>query len=227
MATLETVPEAITRGAARRSQPFWRRKRLIFGVLAVLLLGAVVAAASAQKTAPPPAAPAAAPALSAHGTVEPVAQATIATTSGGVVRSLRVRVGQTVDEAQVVATIGTPTDTQVLVAPWSGTIMGLSVHLGDTVMPGAVVATLGDLSRYQVRTTDVDEYLIGQIRPNQEVGMTVEALDGRKLPGTVETVALVQEASSAGVANYPVVIQLAGNDPDLRPGMTVRIVFSP
>ncbi len=57
--------------------------------------------------------------------------------------------------------------------------------------------------------------------------MTVEALDGRKLQGTVETVALVRQVSSTGVANYPVVIQLAENDRDLRPGMTVRVVFSP
>jgi hypothetical protein len=95
-------------------------------------------------------------------------------------------------------------------------------------MPGTVVAAIGDLSRYQVRTTDVDEYLIGQIEPSQQVSMTVEALDGRKLQGSVETVSLVQQqASSGSVANYPVVIQLSSNDPDLRPGMTVRVVFSP
>ena len=43
---------------------------------------------------------------------------------------------------------------------------------------------------------------------------------------TVDTVALTQQTSSAGVANYPVVIRLFANDPDLRPGMTVRITFS-
>jgi len=120
-----------------------------------------------------------------------------------------------------------PAQTEILMAPWRGTILGLNAHLGDTLMPGAVVATIGDLSRYQVRTTDVDEYLISQIQPDQQVSVTVEALDGRQLEGTVDTVGLAQQSSSAGVVNYPVVIRLFDIDPDVRPGMTVRIVFSP
>ncbi len=86
-------------------------------------------------------------------------------------------------------------------------------------MTGAVVANIGDISRYQVETTDVDEYLIAQIHQGQPVAITVEALDGRKLEGTVDTVGLARR-SSGGVANYPVVSQLAINDPNLRPGMS-------
>ena len=219
----------LKKGAALRRRPSSRRRTLLFaGVFAVLVIGiAALAAVRAGRSAPPPPTPTAAVTLSAHGTIEPVAQATIATMNGGVVRSLSVKVGETVGSQQEVAAISTPAQTEILVAPWAGTIMGLSAHLGDTLMPGAVVATIGDLSRYQVVTNDVDEYLIGQIQPGQQVTMTVEALDGRKLVGIVDTVALVQQTSSAGVANYPVVIRLVGSDPDLRPGMTVRIVFSP
>ena len=141
--------------------------------------------------------------------------------------SLAVKVGETVGAQQEIAEISTPMQTDILVAPWTGTVMGLSAHLGDTLMPGVAVATIGDLSRYQVETNDVDEYLISQIQPGQQVAMTVEALDGRKLEGTVDTVALAQQTSSGGVTNYPVVIRLLGSDPDVRPGMTVRIVFSP
>ena len=225
MTALETPPGLPPRETLARPRRLSRRKKLIFGVLVLLVIGGIVAA-GASKTAPKPEASPAAPALVAHGAVEPVAQATVASMNGGVVRSLRAQVGQTVDAGQVIAQISLPAQTETLVAPWTGTIMGLGVHRGDTIMPGAVVATMGDLSRYQVRTTDVDEYLIGQIRPGQQVSMTVEALDGRKLDGTVETVALAQQASGAGVTNYPVVIRLSVNDPDLRPSMTVRIVFS-
>ena len=54
--------------------------------------------------------------------------------------------------------------------------------------------------------------------------MTVEALDGRKLEGVVETVALVQQ-TTGGVVHYPVAIRLVGYDSDVRPGMSVRVQF--
>lgn len=227
MTALETrsIPE--TRAAAPRRRLSVSRRTVVFGVLALAIVVAGLAAAGANSSAPKPVAPPAAPALMAHGTIEPVAKATIATLNGGVVRALRVQVGQTVDAGQAVATLATPAGTEVLVAPWRGTVMGLDARLGDTLMPGAVVATLGDLSRYQVETTDVDEYLIGQIEPNQLVTVTVEALDGRKLEGVVDTVALAQRTSIGGVVNYPVVIRLVDSDPNMRPGMTVRILFSP
>jgi multidrug efflux pump subunit AcrA (membrane-fusion protein) len=221
-----SLPEA--KRAKHRRRAFLSRRVLVVGVIAVLLI-VVASLASTRVNKPAQTAPAtsASATLAAHGTIEPAAQATIATMNGGVVKSLAVRVGQVVGEQQKIAEVSLPGQTEILVAPWRGTITGLSARLGDTLMPGAVVATIGDLSRYQVETTDVDEYLIGQIHPDQQVTMTVEALDGRQLKGTVDTVALTQQTSSAGVTNYPVVIRISDNDPDIRPGMTVRIVFSP
>ena len=222
----ETRP-IVKKSAAPRKRPSSRRW-LIYGVVFIVLVAGVAALATQAKkpaAAPPP--PTAVATLSAHGTIEPVAQATVATMDGGVVRSLAVKVGDTVHAQQEIAEVSTPTQTEVLVAPFAGTVMGLTAHLGDTLMPGAAVATVGDVSRLQVETNDVDEYLISQIYPGQPVTMTVEALDGRKLTGTVDTVALVQQTSSAGVSNYPVVIRLDSSDPGLRPGMTVRIVFTP
>jgi len=228
MTLLETKSEPRTNGAAPRRHKSFRRRALIFGgILAAVVIGiASWVAVASNKPAPAPAAPAIAT-LSAHGTIEPAAQATILTMNGGVVRAVGVRVGQVAEDHQAIAEVSMPAQTEILMAPWRGTILGLNAHLGDTLMPGAVVATIGDLSRYQVRTTDVDEYLISQIQPDQQVSVTVEALDGRQLEGTVDTVGLAQQSSSAGVVNYPVVIRLFGNDPDVRPGMTVRIVFSP
>jgi multidrug resistance efflux pump len=99
------------------------------------------------------------------------------------------------------------------------------VNLGDTLQPGTTVATIGDLSRYQVETTDLDQYLIGYVKPAQPVSMTVEALDQVQLHGLVKSVALEQQHSASG-SNYPVVIDLAEPNPNLRPGMTVRIIFN-
>ncbi|MGE5619130.1 MAG: efflux RND transporter periplasmic adaptor subunit [Sphingomonadaceae bacterium] len=227
MTAPETRPKPQSRDAVPQRRHSLSRRTLLFGVLAVAVVVAGLAAVRSNMSAPEPVAPPATPALLARGTVEPVAKATIATMNGGVVRALRVKVGETVEAGQAVATLASPSGMEVLVAPWRGTVLGLDARLGDTLMPGAPVAALGDLSHYQVETNDVDEYLIGQIEPNQPVTMTVDALDGRSLDGVVDTVALVQRTSPGGAVHYPVVIRLLSDDPGLRPGMTVRILFSP
>ncbi|HEX2986580.1 MAG TPA: efflux RND transporter periplasmic adaptor subunit, partial [Chloroflexota bacterium] len=206
MSLLETEPKATTGAAAPRKRTLLRSHPKLLAILGVLLLGiALWSAMSGSKTAPKTVAPPPTT-LSAHGTVVPIAQATVGTIGGGVVRSLAVKVGQTVNDHQLIAEVSSPTQTETLVAPWGGTVIGLAVNRGDTLLPGAAVATIADLSGYQVQTTDVDEYLIGQIHPNQQVAMTVEALDGRRLDGAVDTVALAQQTSGAGVVNYPIVI---------------------
>jgi hypothetical protein len=85
------------------------------------------------------------------------------------------------------------------------------------------VATLGDLSRLQVETTDIDEFLIGQLRVGQLVTLTVDALDQRQLIGYVRRVTLEPQPTSGGDEHYPTVIELVEQVPELRPGMTVRL----
>jgi len=104
---------------------------------------------------------------------------------------------------------------------------GIPVHVGDTVLPGTIVATVADVSRLQVETTDVDEFLIARVRAGQRVVLTIDALD-RATPGQVRTVGLeptTPAVVSGGDPNYPVTIDLLDVIPQLRPGMTVRILF--
>ena len=54
----------------------------------------------------------------------------------------------------------------------------------------------------------------------------VDALDGRRLLGTVRTVAPVPQLTAAGDEQYPVVIEPQGSPADLRAGMTVRVEFA-
>ena len=70
------------------------------------------------------------------------------------------------------------------------------------------MATIGDLSRLRAETTDVDEYLVDQIRRGQAVLLQVDALDQRTIPGFVRSVALEPQPGSAGFEHYPVVIDL-------------------
>lgn len=177
-----------------------------------------------QRTPVPGATPA--PKLTARGQVRPVAHARVGTIAGGVVAQMRVEVGETVREQQEIARVRGPGGTEVLVAPWDGTITSLPVQVGDTVLPGALIATVGDLSRLQIETTDVDEFIIASVRRGQAVTVSVDALDGRLLRGQVRSVALQPQRSPEGDEHYQVVIDLADVPPELRPGMTVRVDFS-
>ena len=204
-----------------------RRWLLIAAVLLLLAGGLGLRLATAGPPPEPPAMPTAtAPKLTARGRVQPAAQARIGTLAGGVVMRLAVAAGDQVVEGQEVARVrGAGGAPDVLTAPWSGTITSVPVNLGDTVTPGATVATLGDLSRLRVETTDVDEFLIGRVRPGGRVTILVDALDRRELPGYVATVALQAQTTTAGDDYYPVVIDLLEPAADLRPGMSVRVTF--
>jgi len=164
--------------------------------------------------------------LRARGTVQPVARANVGTLSGGVVDQLTVEVGQAVDAQRPLARVALPGQTELLVAPWAGTVTGVNVHLGDTVTPGTTLVTIADLRRYQIETTDVDEYLIARLHPGQAATLTIEALDGLEVRGSVRSVSLQQQVAPGGSASYPVVIDLAAPGASLRPGMSARITFA-
>jgi multidrug efflux pump subunit AcrA (membrane-fusion protein) len=156
--------------------------------------------------------------------VRPVAQARVGTLNGGTVQRLWVAVGDVVEEAQEIARVrGADGSIEILTAPWPGTITTVPVHLGDTLLAGTIVATVGDLSRLQVETTDVDEFLIAHVRRGQRLTLTVDALDGRELEGDVQSVALELQPIGSGDQHYPVVLDLIDVPRELRPGMVVRV----
>jgi hypothetical protein len=205
-----------------------RRRRWIIGIaLAIVVLavaGFVVQCSAISATQSGVATPTPAPRPQARGQIRPVAQARVGTTGGGVVASIAAGIGDAVSEQQEIARVRGATGTEVLTAPFRGTITGVPVHVGDTVLPGAVVATVGDLTKLQVETTDVDEFLIARVRPGQRVSLFIDALD-RQTPGVVRTVALEPVTTTAGDEHYPVTIELLEPIENLRPGMTVRILF--
>ncbi|MDQ3811250.1 MAG: HlyD family efflux transporter periplasmic adaptor subunit, partial [Chloroflexota bacterium] len=90
--------------------------------------------------------------LAAHGVVQPVARANLATLTGGSVSEITVAVGDVVEKSQILARVVSPSQTELVVAPWRGTVSSLSARSGDTLAPGAAVLTIADLSRFQVET---------------------------------------------------------------------------
>ncbi|MCC6179973.1 MAG: ATP-binding cassette domain-containing protein [Chloroflexi bacterium] len=212
-----------------------KRRRWPWLVLGLLLVAGLAGGGLAYWTGllgvPMPATvtgPVATPAVqrvTARGEIRPVAEARIGTLSGGVVNRLAVQVGQSVDEGQEVARIVSPSNIEVLVAPWRGTIADIPVHVGDTVTPGTTVVLIADLSRLQVETTDVDEFIIANIHSGQTAAVTVDALDQRQIRATVRSASLQPRRSVDGDENYAVILDLEWTPPELRAGMSVRIAF--
>jgi len=215
-----------TPAGLHRAWPRWLAIVLLVvamvGVVAAFRLGFIPShgGTAAAPPAPTPAYP------TARGEVRPVGQAKVGTLRGGVVNRLAVTVGQAVEAVQEIARINASDgSTELLVAPWRGTITDLPVHVGDTVAVGTVVASVADLSHLQVETTDVDEFIVGRVKPGNVVLVTVDALNQRQLQGWVRSVALEPRSNADGDDHYPTVIDLEAPPPELRSGMTVRVGF--
>ena len=113
----------------------------------------------------------------------------------------------------------------VLVAPWRGTVTDVPANVGDTVTPGAPIVLVADLSRLQVETTDVDEFIVAQIRAGQAAMVRFDALDDREIRARVRSVSLQPRRTTEGDDHYPVVLDLEWTPPEIRPGMTARVTF--
>jgi multidrug efflux pump subunit AcrA (membrane-fusion protein) len=206
------------------------RLRLLLPAI-VLMVAAIGLAALAQRaTEPAPAVPAGPEnglqvrRYPARGQIRPVAYARVGTLTGGVVQELYVDTGAAVQEYQELARVQAGTATEIVRAPFAGTVTNVLVHRGDTLAPGATLVNVGDLSRFQVETNDLDEFLIAEVHRGQMVSVLIDAL-GWELPGQVRSVSIEPTRSSAGDDHYPVTVDLLESPAELRPGMNVRLRF--
>lgn len=114
-------------------------------------------------------------------------------------------------------------DQMTLTAPFAGTVGSVAVELGELAAPGVPVVTLADFSGWQIKTTNLNELDVVAVKKGLPVEITVDALPGETLKGTVteiaDTSALVQ-----GDVTYVVTIDLESRpDLPLRWGMTVFV----
>lgn len=109
-------------------------------------------------------------------------------------------------------------------APSGGTIIEKTVSLGQVITSatsgvggGTTLLKMADLTKVRMRAL-FNETDIGQVTPNQEATVTVDAFPDRPFRGTVEKIepqAVIQQ----GVTMFPVLINLDNREGLLKPGM--------
>jgi multidrug resistance efflux pump len=111
-------------------------------------------------------------------------------------------------------------------APISGTLLYNDLQVGEFVTAGDPVLMVADTSQWQLKTDDISEYEVVSIQTGQEVEVTVDALPGEIMAGTVESIDQVATLVHGDVT-YTVTITVQDAPPELRWGMTAAIRLLP
>ena len=113
-------------------------------------------------------------------------------------------------------------DEATLKAPFDGTVAMIDVDAGQVIGPGQVVASIADLGNWEVETDDLSEVDVVDVQPGQPVAISVDALPGVTLNGTVLAVT-PKSLTKRGDVTYTVKISVENPDPHLRWGMTAQV----
>ena len=113
-------------------------------------------------------------------------------------------------------------DETVLTAPFTGTIAALEVEVGEQLAPRAPVIQLGDLAAWQLETDDLIELDMVRVQPGAPVAVTVDALPGVELSGTVVRVKPIGE-DKIGDMTYTAYIALGEQAAGLAWNMTATV----
>jgi multidrug efflux pump subunit AcrA (membrane-fusion protein) len=115
-------------------------------------------------------------------------------------------------------------DQTELRAPFAGTIAQLNLKVGEPTPTTQPAVVLADLAGWQIKTDDVTEIKVPEIKVGQPVTIKIDALPEMTLKGEVAEISTVAQVKSGDVV-YPVTIKVLENDPQLRWGMTVAVTF--
>jgi HlyD family secretion protein len=126
-------------------------------------------------------------------------------------------------ESQLKAAKAALNDLQ-LTAPFDGVIVTNDLETGQFVNPGASLITMADLSTWQVKTTDLVELKVVNIKPDDPVTITFDALPGLELPGSVLRINPMGQNKQGDIV-YTVVIGLDQQDDRLKWKMTAVVNF--
>ena len=111
-----------------------------------------------------------------------------------------------------------------LSAPFPGTVAKLDIKVGETASAGTTIATIADFSKWVIKTTDLTEIDVVNIKQGQTALITLDALPDMKLTGTVDAIGRTYSEKQGDIV-YEVTIILNDTNPNLRWGMTAEVKF--
>jgi HlyD family secretion protein len=108
-----------------------------------------------------------------------------------------------------------------ITAPFTGTITDVSVLPGDQASSNKVVFSLNNMDHLMVDLS-ISEVDIANIQVGQSASITFDAIPGKEYQGKVSEVGVVG-ASTQGVVNFPVTVQITSPDQNIKLGMTAAV----
>jgi HlyD family secretion protein len=114
----------------------------------------------------------------------------------------------------------------LVLAPFDGTVAQLNAKVGESVSQGSIAATVSDFSHWLVKTTDLTELEVVNIKEGQPASVVLDAIPDAKLSGTVEAISKTF-AEKQGDVVYEVTVALDDTNPDILWGMTAVVNFEP
>jgi multidrug efflux pump subunit AcrA (membrane-fusion protein) len=108
-------------------------------------------------------------------------------------------------------------------APFGGQISQVNVSAGDLVTPGQVLIVVTDQSHLQVRTTDLSERDVSQVKEGAQVSVWIKPLS-LEVTGVVRAVSARADTIGGDVV-YQTEITLNETPQTARAGMSVEVTF--
>ena len=110
-------------------------------------------------------------------------------------------------------------------APFAGTITNLDLKVGEFAASGSPVVTVGDFSSWVVKTTDLTEIDVVNIKEGQPVTLTLDAIPETTLKGYVLSIGQNYSEKQGDIV-YKVTVLLSDKNPAMRWGMTAEVKFA-
>jgi len=112
----------------------------------------------------------------------------------------------------------------VISAPFNGVVADVDVKAGEQVGAETRIVSIIDTSKWIVKTTDVTELEVVKISVGQKAEINPDALPDAQMSGTVTEISNAYTQQGGDIL-YTVQLELDKEDPDLKWGMTVEVIF--
>lgn len=111
-----------------------------------------------------------------------------------------------------------------VLAPFDGMVADLNAKMGSSINAGEIAITVADFSSWLVKTTDLTEIDVVELKEDQPVVVTLDALPAVELKGTIVSIGQTYSENQGDVV-YEVTVLLTDTYPAMRWGMTAEVKF--